>query len=85
MKALAFFRGVERVKGHSILETTRALGVNGPLEEAGKRLDLYYISTRYPDAFPSGAPFEFFTQPQADEAYELALRVVEFVSREMGS
>ncbi len=41
-----------------------------------KRLDLYYISARYPDAFPSGAPFEYFTRDQAEEAVQYAEALV---------
>jgi HEPN domain-containing protein len=44
-----------------------------------KRLDLYFISARYPDAFPSGAPFEFFTRDQAEEAVSFAEKIVESV------
>jgi len=41
-----------------------------------KRLDLYYISARYPDAFPSGAPFEYFTRDQGEEAVSFAERII---------
>jgi HEPN domain-containing protein len=67
--ALALFRGADTVKSHSISE----------LDRMGKRLDLYYISARYPDAFPSGAPFEYFDREQAEEAVEFASRVVDIV------
>jgi hypothetical protein len=30
-----------------------------------RRLDAFYISARYPDAFAEGAPFEFFDEEQA--------------------
>jgi len=29
---------------------------------------VYYISARYPDALPEGAPFEFFEVEQASKA-----------------
>jgi len=38
------------------------------MEKIAKELDLYYISGRYPDAFPAGAPFEMFTSEQAERA-----------------
>ena len=85
IKALAFYRGFDRVKSHSILEISRALNINDDIEEAAKRLDLYYMSTRYPDALPSGAPFEFFSSQQSSEALELAQRILERVRAEMGS
>lgn len=62
----------------------RELKINGRLEEAGQRLDQYYIPTRYPDAQPAGAPFRFFTGDQAREALEFAEEFVEKASIEMG-
>ncbi len=85
VKALALWRGADSVKSHSISEITKALGENGELERMGKRLDLYYISARYPDAFPSGAPFEYFDQEQATEAVQFAARIVELVKAKMAS
>lgn len=56
------------VRGHSITKIAQALGINAEVEAAGKRLDLYYISARYPDALPAGAPCEMFSQDQARHA-----------------
>ena len=83
MKALALHRGFDTIKSHSITEIAKALGENGDLERMAKRLDLYYISARYPDAFPSGAPFEYFTKDQADEAFAFASQIVEAVGLKM--
>lgn len=71
------------VKSHSIMEICKELGINGEIERRAKRLDLYYISARYPDAFPSGAPFEYFTQDQASEAAAFAEFIVSAVEHEM--
>ncbi len=46
-----------------------------------EKLDQYYLSGRYPDALPSGAPYEVFTIEQAEEALKLAERFV-FRARE---
>jgi HEPN domain-containing protein len=72
IKALAYARGAALVKGHSILATIRALALNGELEEFAKRLDQYYISSRYPDAQPAGIPSDYFTATQAQEAMRMA-------------
>ena len=79
VKAVALHRGHDQVMSHSILEITRALEIGGELESIAKRLDQYYISARYPDAFPAGAPFEYFTQAQAQEALDLGRRAVAIV------
>jgi HEPN domain-containing protein len=83
VKALALFLGYETVKSHSITEIVKELKENGELERMGKRLDLYYITARYPDAFPTGAPFEYFTQDQAAEAAQFAEAIVGLVKGKM--
>jgi HEPN domain-containing protein len=72
LKAIAIARGAIQIKSHSAKVIAAELGIDGALEEAAKQLDLYYITTRYPDAFSTGAPFEYFTQKQAREALEFA-------------
>ncbi len=78
LKAVAYFKDFDLVKSHSVMEIARSLGINGEIENIAKRLDLYYISTRYPDAFPSGAPFEYYTKEQAEEAVGFASKIIEF-------
>jgi HEPN domain-containing protein len=41
------------------------------------------VSARYPDAFPSGAPFEYFTEDQAVEAHTFAERIIAIVRAKM--
>jgi HEPN domain-containing protein len=77
LKALALKKGYDSVRSHSITEIAKAIGVDGEIERMAKRLDLYYIGARYPDAFPSGAPFEFFETDQAAEAIDFAAKIVE--------
>lgn len=72
LKALAFRRGFDLVKSHSITKIAERLAVNGDIEKAGRVLDLYYVSGRYPDSFPEGAPCDFFTVEQASQAIALA-------------
>ena len=65
LKALCFFRGYDVVRTHSLFQIVRSLGEDGELERCARELDLYYVSGRYPDAFPGGAPFEILTAEQA--------------------
>lgn len=76
-KAIAFHRGAEIVRSHSVFAIARELKVNGPLAEAARRLDQYYVAARYPDAQPAGAPFELFTEDQAVEALAYAKRFID--------
>lgn len=82
LKALALHRGADEARGHSVTELVRALQINDEVEKAARRLDQYYISTRYPDAFPSGAPFEYFTEEQAKEAIKFAELIMQRVNEE---
>ena len=82
LKALAFKRGYTEIRSHSLMEIARELKINGEIQTCAKRLDLYYISARYPDAFPAGAPFEYFTVEQAREAAGFAETIIELVGRE---
>lgn len=84
LKALAYFRGADLVKGHSVSMVCRELEINGELEEAALRLDQYYIPTRYPDAQPAGAPFQFFSAAQSNEALALAALFIKKAELEMG-
>ena len=81
IKALALKRSYTEVRSHSILEIARALKLNDEIEAIAKRLDQYYISARYPDAFPAGAPFEYFTKDPGAEAVRLASRMLEVAAQ----
>jgi HEPN domain-containing protein len=83
LKAIAIARGAAQVKSHSIREIAIALGIDGDLDEKARILDQYYITTRYPDAFATGAPFEYFIERQAREALEFALAFVDRVKAEI--
>jgi len=67
LKALAYYRSFDLIKTHSISEIAKSLALPDDIILRGKKLYIYYISTRYPDAFPSGAPYEYFTEDQATE------------------
>src|SRR5206468_3484111 len=53
LKALHYLGGERLVIGHSLLELLRALLTQHPaladLEESARRLDQYYVPTRYPN------------------------------------
>ncbi|MCS6830425.1 MAG: HEPN domain-containing protein [Armatimonadota bacterium] len=64
--------------GHSVLKLLRQL-----LEEFASVLDAYYIPPRYPNGFAEGAPYEYYTQKQSEEAIHYAREIVEFVRTQM--
>ncbi|MEX2720447.1 MAG: HEPN domain-containing protein [Candidatus Wukongarchaeota archaeon] len=71
--------------GHSILELLEELKKHvilpQKIKEAAKILDQYYIPSRYPNAFSSGSPSNYYTESQAKDAFRLAKEVVEFARR----
>jgi HEPN domain-containing protein len=75
--------------GHNLNELRQAvaahLAVPLAIQEACARLNRLYIPTRYPDAFPSGAPIEQFFERDAREALTDAEEVIAFVGAALGS
>ncbi len=73
LKALAFFRGYDLIRSHSLVQITKSLNINGEIESASRKLDLYDITTRYPDSLPDGGiPSHYFGEDQAKEALVMA-------------
>lgn len=67
--------------GHQVSKLLVELGDLGHTPEAalvddGRILDQYYIPTRYPNGFESGAPKDFFTKEQAADAVRRAERII---------
>jgi len=83
LKAICYYRGADLVKSHSVTEISKFLNLTSEIEEAGKKLDQYYISTRYPDAFTTGAPYIYFTTDQGISALVLAQLVLDCASNEV--
>ncbi len=70
LKSLLFMKGYRTVVTHSTRELYREVKKLIPefkdLNRASIELDKHYIPPRYPDAFPSGSPFEYYTKEDAD-------------------
>ncbi len=84
LKALLFARH-EVAWGHSTLELlwkVETLGepdVTEDLRQAVRKLDLHYIPSRYPNAFPAGIPSEHYDENMGQEALEWARLVMNYV------
>ena len=48
------------------------------LVDYARILDKYYIPTRYPNGFDSGAPTDFYTQSEASQALTQAEAILEY-------
>jgi HEPN domain-containing protein len=80
LKAFCFYKEFDTIRTHSLFQILRALNENSELERHAKELDLYYISGRYPDAFPGGAPFEMITKEQAERTLGAAQAIFTEIS-----
>jgi HEPN domain-containing protein len=69
--------------GHNLNLLLKAVEAHAAVTEsvrfAGGRLNRFYIPTRYPDAFPQGAPVDQFFEPDAHQALMDAREVLAFV------
>lgn len=64
---------------------TALLGLVTTAEQAGeelvtcaKSLDKHYIPTRYPNGFDTGAPLDFYTKKDSDDAIRCAETIIAF-------
>jgi len=68
--------------GHSLIalinEVSGLVLVPKEVEAACRMLNRYYIPTRYPNAFPSGAPVHMFYEDDATGALQHAEKVMNF-------
>ncbi|NCQ53596.1 MAG: DNA-binding protein, partial [Caldiserica bacterium] len=53
--------------------------VSYDLKSYARTLDMNYISTRYPDAYPEGSPHEFFDESSVNMAEEASRKIIEFI------
>jgi HEPN domain-containing protein len=51
------------------------------LVDAGKELDKHYILPRYPNSYPQGAPYEYYTRDEAERAIAYTTRILGFCER----
>ena len=82
LKTLAYYRGDSDVIGHTIKALASILEASYPelsrFHEMVETLESYYVPTRYPDALPSGAPFEVYVYDEAEEALYDAEQIFNF-------
>ena len=72
LKACLYGLGKKQVIGHSLVELVAELSHEDTQFEAirteARRLDRFYIPTRYPNGLPGGTPFQVFTEEDLGEA-----------------
>lgn len=78
----AYLRGTGNDSfGHSISMLLQKGKFDFHLINTGKKLDKYYIPTRYTDSWSEGTPEDFYTIDDASEAVELSRTIIEEIER----
>ncbi|MEW6686086.1 MAG: HEPN domain-containing protein [Candidatus Edwardsbacteria bacterium] len=87
LKAFCYQKGERNVIGHTVMELARKccrLDCGFPLlEREARRLDKYYIITRYPNGLPGFIPADYFDEEEAKEALEYAKKILNIVKRKI--
>ena len=75
-----YLRRHEDAWGHRVAKLLEGIGEDDrpgqDLIDDAKILDQMYVSTRYPNGFESGAPMDFYTREQAQDAVRRADRII---------
>lgn len=73
--------------GHSITGLLQSLPPEhrpgADLIDRAKVLDKYYIQPRYPNGFDRGAPMDYYTRQEAEDALSHAAAIIEFCKRKI--
>lgn len=81
-----FEKRQQKAWGHTLtflLQALQGQDVDVPAELAdfARTLDKHYIPTRYPNGLAQGAPTEFYTRQEADDAIRYSEAVLQFCDR----
>lgn len=80
-------KSIEVFYTHSIddlLEMTKDIDPDFKEVAQAKKLDKYYVPTRYPNGLPGGIPSRYFDDPkEAEEAMELAKSLIGLVEKKI--
>jgi HEPN domain-containing protein len=80
LKGVLYSKGFRAVLTHSVLdlveEASKSAGSWTKFIEAGKELDRHYIASRYPNFYPSGAPYRYYTEEMAKTCLSYATSIL---------
>ena len=83
LKAYCYLQGERQVLGHSLLELLRRCSKYDKafksLEKESKKLDKYYIISRYPNGLPGLVPSDYFDKNEAEESIGSAEKIIKSV------
>ncbi len=78
VKAYLYGIGQPRA-GHAVSLLLSHIGAPEELVDKAKYLDKMYVPTRYPNAWSEGAPYQYYTRRDAEEAIEICREVIDYI------
>jgi HEPN domain-containing protein len=85
LKALLYAQGYRALITHSVVElleeAARFVVELKELSDYAKELDRHYIGSRYPNFYPSGAPYKFYTEEMAKRCSSYAELILHEVKK----
>jgi len=83
LKSYCYARGERAILTHSLVEISRHCSNYeqgfADFSTAFRKLDKYYIVTRYPNGLPGLTPADYFDETEASEALAQAAEILKFV------
>jgi HEPN domain-containing protein len=80
-----FLRMAHAAWGHSVAGLLQELPepwqADSDIIDAGKELDKHYIPPRYPNSYPQGAPYDYYTRAEAERAIHHTSAILSFCER----
>jgi len=87
LKGFLYAQGYRALITHSVVElleeAARLKEELKGLANYAKELDRHYIGSRYPNVYPSGAPYQFYTEEMAAKCLSYAGSILDEVKRHL--
>lgn len=85
LKGFLYSEGYRALITHSVVElleeSSKLQQGLGQFLDQGKELDRHYIGSRYPNFYPSGAPYKFYTEEMARRCLNYAESILNEVKK----
>lgn len=85
LKGLLYSKGFRAIITHSVVdlieEASKLQETFKKFIDIGKELDRHYIGSRYPNFYPSGAPYRYYTREMAEKCLNYATLILTEVKK----
>ena len=85
LEGFLYSKGLRAILTHSVLTLLReSAGYRGELEglePQARELDRHYVGSRYPNFYPDSAPYQYYTEEEAQRCIHCAISILKEVGR----